>query len=192
MNFNAAALRLMLAKGLSLGDVVEIAEANERRSDPTAADRMRRYRERKSVTRNVTRNAPPNDNSNPPVASEAKAASSPHRAKFPPPPNVSDGIWADFLASPKRRKAGMSKTAYAGIKNNLAELAEHGFPPGDMVALAVERGWTTIKLEWVQNDERSQTYRRSPDRLGRNQSPDGLSPTTRAALAVFGAPSTGH
>jgi hypothetical protein len=62
VSFNAAALKLMLEKGLTLGDVVEIAAANERRSDPTASERMARMRERRKETRNVTRNPSPNDN----------------------------------------------------------------------------------------------------------------------------------
>lgn len=62
MSFNAAALKVMLEKGLTLGDVAEIAAANERRSDPTAAQRMARMRERKKETRNVTRNPSPNEN----------------------------------------------------------------------------------------------------------------------------------
>jgi hypothetical protein len=90
-----------------------------------------------------------------PVASEAKASSARparKRDEFPAPPNVPEEVWRDFLNSPKRRKAGMSATAYAGITNNLVVLAEHGFPPGEMIALAVERGWTTVKMEWVLNE----------------------------------------
>lgn len=103
------------------------------------------------------------------------------RDKFPAPNGVEDHIWRDFLASPKRRKAGMSATAYAGIKNNLSNLAEHGYPPGEMIALAVERGWATVKLEWVQNDGQQRT-----NGMGRHQPSDGLSATTRAARDVFG------
>lgn len=111
-------------------------------------------------------------------SSEAKASSQ-CRPKFSAPDGVPESVWSDFLASPKRRKAGMSATAYAGIKNNLVALAEHGFPPGEMIALAVERGWTTVKLEWVQND------RQRTNRMAGHQ-PDGLSTTARAALSVFG------
>lgn len=81
---------------------------------------------------------------------------------FAAPPGVPDDVWADFLKSPNRRKAGMSQTAYNGICNNLTILAEHGFPPGDMIALAVERGWRTVTLEWAQNNQRKQGYER-PD-----------------------------
>ena len=81
---------------------------------------------------------------------------------WPLPPGVSLQVWTDFLKSPKRRKAGMSETAYAGIVRNLRICAEHGFPPGETLALAVERGWTTVKLEWVQNERSRNRYER-PD-----------------------------
>jgi len=61
MSFNASALKLMLDKGLSLADVVEIASANERRADPTAAERKRRQRERDKSRRDVTRDKGSND-----------------------------------------------------------------------------------------------------------------------------------
>lgn len=93
-----------------------------------------------------------------PLGSEAKASSPKARAKYPAPDGVEEQTWRDFLSSPKRKKAGMSATAYAGICNNLNRLAEHGFPPGEMIALAVERGWTTVKLDWVTNDGRHQQH----------------------------------
>jgi hypothetical protein len=124
--------------------------------------------------KNGTRNK-----SEPVISSEAKA-SSPKRV-WPLPVGVGLQAWTDFLKSPARRKAGMSETAYSGIVNNLRILAEHGYPPGEMIALAVERGWRTVKLEWVQNERQSRT-----NSLGRNQPADGLSATSRAALRVFG------
>jgi hypothetical protein len=99
------------------------------------------------------------------------------REQFEPPKDVPPQAWHDFLTSPKRRKAGMSQTAYAGICRNLNTLAEHGYPPGEMVALMVEHGWLTVKLEWVQNVERP---------FGNQEPADGLSSTARAALQVFG------
>lgn len=105
------------------------------------------------------------------------------RVQFLPPPGVDAQVWGDFLASPNRRKAGMSQTAYSGICNNLRKLAEHGFPPGEMIAMAVERGWKTVKLEWVQNDGRSGNGMAGNRR---DRPDDGLSSTARAALKVFG------
>jgi hypothetical protein len=118
-------------------------------------------------------------NQSEPVASEAKASSA--KRVWALPPGVPLQVWTDFLKSPKRRKAGMNETAYAAIVKNLRICAEHGFPPGEVLALAVERGWVTVKLEWVQNERQQRT-----NTLGRHQPADGLSSTARAALQVFG------
>jgi hypothetical protein len=119
------------------------------------------------------------------ISSEAKASSQRPRKKsgFVAPDGVPSDAWSDFLDSPKRRKAGMSATAYAGIKNNLTKLAEHGFPPGEMIALAVERGWTTVKLEWVLNDQQQ--------RNSRYERPDS-NPTATALSRVIGAIEARH
>lgn len=147
MSFNVAMLEAMQAEGLDLSACIRVLRAGEKKADPTAAERKRRQRAKSR--RDVTRD-PPNEEDNLTPGSEAKASS----PIYPPPQGVSDAIWGDFLKSPKRKKAGMNPTAYTGICNNLKTLAEHGFPPGEMVALAVERGWVTVKLEWVQNNER--------------------------------------
>ena len=51
---NAAAIRLLIAKGLDASDIAEVAEALERKKDPSNADRQARYRERRKAAR-VTR-----------------------------------------------------------------------------------------------------------------------------------------
>lgn len=68
MTLTAAAIKIMAEKGLTAHDLAEIAAANEKRADPTAAARQARRRARKVESqRDVTRD-PPNDNSsNPPV-----------------------------------------------------------------------------------------------------------------------------
>lgn len=80
MSFNATALQLMLDKGLSLKDVVEIATAMDSRTK--AAERQSRYRKRKAgrdvtnsdVTGDVTH--PLNESiSKPPVSSETIVSS---------------------------------------------------------------------------------------------------------------------
>jgi hypothetical protein len=56
MNLNAAALKLLAAKGLTLEDVAEIVAATEVTRDPTAAERQARCRARKRTSRrDVTR-----------------------------------------------------------------------------------------------------------------------------------------
>jgi hypothetical protein len=69
MNLNAAALRLMVEKGLTLSDVADIVAANESKVDTTAAERQRRCRANKKAGnvshRDVTRD-PPIDNNHTP------------------------------------------------------------------------------------------------------------------------------
>lgn len=62
MNLSADALLFLASKGMSVEDIAEFVRLTEKRKDPTAAERMARYRARKnkgeSVTRNVTANPP--------------------------------------------------------------------------------------------------------------------------------------
>jgi hypothetical protein len=71
--------------------------------------------------------------------SEAKASSP--RAKFPPPPNVSPDQWRAFQGQRKKR---LNERSYLLLCNKLIRLAEDGWPPGDMIDLAIERGWETV------------------------------------------------
>jgi hypothetical protein len=160
------------AYSLHLGTVPK-TEQSQKRNSPDFPEKQSQKRDTDTVLE--------------PVGSEANASSpkarTPKRDQFPPPPGVSDQIWQDFLDSPNRKKAGMSSTAYSGVCNRLNELAEHGFPPGEMVALAVEQGWKTVKLEWVQNNERSQANRGNNGRMG-GPRPDPTLELLRAARAA--------
>lgn len=68
MSLSADAIRLLAAKGLSVEDIAQVAEANEDGPKRSAnAERQARYRARKAaetVTSNVTRNADENVTSN--------------------------------------------------------------------------------------------------------------------------------
>lgn len=72
MSLTAAALEVLVAKGLSAQDILDVARALEVRRDPTAAERQQRKRERDKAARDASlvtsRVTPPNDiYSNPPV-----------------------------------------------------------------------------------------------------------------------------
>lgn len=73
------------------------------------------------------------------ISSEAKASSP--REKFKPPVGVSPEQWADFRA---QRKKPLTSRAYSILTNKLIGLAEAGYPPGEMIDLAIERGWETV------------------------------------------------
>ena len=108
------------------------------------------------------------------ISSEAKASSP--RMKFVAPHGVSADQWEAFR---KQRKKPINDRSYLLLKNKLAKLAEDGWPPGDMIDLAIERGWETVFAPRNFNGQQ------------RNQPDDGLSATTRAARDVFGL-TAGH
>lgn len=67
---NAAAIAILVEKGLDAASILEVALALEQRRDPTAAERQRRCRDRKrdKSQRDVTRDTPPiEDIHTPPV-----------------------------------------------------------------------------------------------------------------------------
>jgi hypothetical protein len=82
MSLNAATIEILLAKGLTGADLLDVARAMEKRADPTAAERQRKCRANKKAGdvshRDVTRD-PPIDNNHTPSnsPSEAKASLAP-------------------------------------------------------------------------------------------------------------------
>lgn len=102
--------------------------------------------------------------------------------KFAPP----EGVTAEqFKAFRQQRKKPLNERSYTLLCSKLQTLAEAGWPPGEMIDLAIERGWETVFEPKDQANGRGDN-RRGDQRLGRHQPVDGLSATTRAALAVFG------
>jgi hypothetical protein len=90
---------------------------------------------------------------------------------------VSEEQWAAFR---KQRRKSINERSYTLLSKKLAKLAEAGWPPGEMIDLAIERGWETVF------EPRNERHDRRTDTLGRHQPADGLSSTARAAIQVFG------
>lgn len=154
MNFNAAALKLMADKGLSAHDIAEIAAANEKRPDPTAAERKRRQR---ASRRDVTRD-PPNDIDilTPCEVSEANA-SSPSPRPWALPVGVSLQVWTDFLDNRKRKRLGKTETAWKAFRDDLARVsAQTGIPPPELIRLCTAKGWGGIYDPRDEGDGRKQ------------------------------------
>lgn len=63
------------------------------------------------------------------------------RPKFSPPDGVTDGQWKAFR---QQRKKALNDRSYTLLCNKLTELADAGWPPGQMIDLAIERGWETV------------------------------------------------
>jgi hypothetical protein len=60
---------------------------------------------------------------------------------FPAPDGVSEERWADFC---QQRKKRLNDSSYSLLCRRLAKFAEAGWPPGDLIDRAIERGWETV------------------------------------------------
>lgn len=76
MSLNAATIAVLIEKGMTAADILEVARATEVKADPTNAERQARHRAKKRNGVTVT-GAPPNDIriSNPPASSTEPSGS---------------------------------------------------------------------------------------------------------------------
>lgn len=196
--FNAAALRLMAAKGLTLVDAAEIAEAMEA-APSAAAVRQKRYRDNKrDVTRDVT--PPPYEDTSipPPVTPvEASASTAPLGEAVEIFNEVASAVgWPKVnTINPTRRrslKARLSEVGLDGWRSTLIRARQSPYlgrdPPGWFTF-----DWLIKSSNFLKLNEGNYDRRRSDgaNGMGRNQPSDGLSATTRAALRVFGPAEAG-
>lgn len=179
MSFNAAMLEQMKAEGLDLDACIRVLKAGERKADPTNAARQARHRtkkrEGKSNAVTVTPVTPPNDIDilTPREVSEP-SGSSPQRP-WALPAGVSLQVWTDFLGNRKRKRLGNTPTAWKSFNDDLDRVsAQTGIPPPKLIEMCTAKGWGAIYDP------------RGNDNGRRTENTDGLSPTTRAALDVFG------
>lgn len=182
MSFNVAMLEAMQAEGLDLDACIRILRAS---GPDTAAEKRRAWdRERKREQREAERLSGGNSGGNPPdpapneidnltptheEKSETKV--SVKKPKFSAPPGVGEDQWEAFR---KQRKKAINERSYALLCNKLVDLADAGWPPGEMIDLAIERGWETVFKPWEQRNGRS------------DQHPTGIGRTEAAAIAALG------
>jgi hypothetical protein len=107
-----------------------------------------------------------------PIDSRARAT-----PLFPPPTGVEAGQWRAFR---QQRKKALTDRAYLMICNKLTALAEAGWPPGEMIDLAIERGWETV---FEPKDQGNGTANRTNGRMG-GPRPDPTLELLRAARAA--------
>lgn len=62
------------------------------------------------------------------------------------PELVPDGVWADFMAMRKAKRAPLTQTALDGIER---EAKKAGMALTDVLALCCARGWQGFKADWV-------------------------------------------
>jgi|SRR5690606_9227954 len=153
MSLNAATIELLLSKGLSGDDLLEVARAMEKKVDRTAAERQARHRAKKRTKRNavtVTRD-PPIDRTHTPgseILPDGKTQNS-AGAKYRDlkPDDVSDETWDGFEAARKARRSPITAT----VVRKICEEADRArWRWEDAFAEISARGWQSFKAEWVQ------------------------------------------
>lgn len=118
MSLNAATIEILIAKGLSASDILDVARASECKADRTNAERQARHRARKSNAVTVTPAAPNDIYSNPENPSEAKAS---------PSPTVETRLVEEWNSGPAANGARKAAKLDASRKNLLrSRLKDHG------------------------------------------------------------------
>lgn len=126
--------------------------------DPTAAERQKRYREKKRDERNgtVTLRPPESDTdteedtsyevSSPPATQSVSRENKKPSHRPAKPDGVSDAVWFDFVSMRKQKRARLSQTALDGIQR---EATKAGWSLEEALRECCTRGWQSFKAEWV-------------------------------------------
>lgn len=163
---NVETLRLLVAKGLSPQDILEVAETLDApKPRSAAAIRQARYRANHKaegatcdVTNDVTRDVsgdvsaslplPPNENkSNPPAPTLPELDSTRARkagrfpADFACPAWAEPETWADLLKNRKTKHLTNTATAHRKFVTAVEAMADEAWPPGRLLEAIVARGW---------------------------------------------------
>lgn len=179
----------------------EWSDLHARRVNDRERKRRQRSRDKSRDNRDtigksaVTRDTPPNGSpkdinqtpSLPPAEVSEPIGSSPQSRPWSLPVGVSLQVWTDFLSNRKRKKAGNTPTAWTKFRNDLRRVSSQtGIPPPKLIEHAAASGWAGI---YDPNEDKGHGRTNG---LGRHQPDDGLSPTTRAAMSVFGPIEASH
>ncbi len=115
--------------------------------------------------------------------SEAKASSP---RPWALPVGVSLQTWTDFLTNRKRKRLGNTPSTWKTFNDDLRRVSSlTGIPPPKLIEICTGKGWGGI-YDPNENANGTSNGQHQSNTLGRNQSSDGLSPTSRAAALVFG------
>lgn len=174
MNLNAAALRLMAEKGLTLADVADIVAANEVKSDPTAAERQRKSRANKKAGavshRDVTRDPPIEYNhtpSNNPI--EAKASIAPRGRKSKTGHRLPD----DWQPEPLTGETALMVAAWepGRIEREIAKFRDYWAAASGRTAW--KEDWQAALRYWLRNSDEREKQNGNNGRNQNNSSRNG-------------------
>jgi hypothetical protein len=163
VSLNAAAIAVMVKQGMDAIGILAVAEALEVKKDRTGAERQARYRERNKVTRDVTRDIPPDGSpkennqtpSLPPAEVSEPNGSSPQPRPWALPLGVSLQVWDDFKRNRQRKRLPNTETAWKAFNDDLKRVSSQtGIPPPKLIEQCTAKGWGAIYDPRDQRSER--------------------------------------
>lgn len=81
----------------------------------------------------------------------------------PLPPDLDPKTLEDFRGMRERMRAPLTDTAVSRLASELERCRDAGFPPTEAMGVAVEHGWKTVKLDWLQNRARKRKAESTTD-----------------------------
>jgi hypothetical protein len=152
MSLNAALIQVLVEKGLSAQDILDIAKASEVKVDRTAADRQARYRERKKGKRNAvtSRRDPPieRDHTPPDISPSGENQEDAGAIRDPDWIEIPDWVpakpWNGYLEMRRRKRAWPTANAVELIVTDLRQWRAKGHDPGAILNTSTVSNWTGI------------------------------------------------
>jgi hypothetical protein len=175
------ALKRLISGGLidPLGDGYAPRNWSKRQyKSDTSTERVKKHREKCNVSE-----TPPDTETDTETEESGSKEPSARALWSSPPVSVGKQTWADFKQNRKSKRLGFTVSSYRNLESQLSRIsAQTGIPPPALLEHAAAQGWGGI---YDPNE-------RKPRNGQADRPADGLSSTARAAIAVFGPPSTGH
>jgi hypothetical protein len=165
MSLDPAIFRALVANGATPEMLLAVVEASaavdEARKESKRAnnsERQSRFRERNNASNALLAVTECDGVTPPPLLDKKETSPTPPKEKinhsprvcialtrkaggFGPPEGVELASWNAFA---KQRRKPIGEVAYARICKTLDESRESGWPPGELIDTATERGWETI------------------------------------------------
>lgn len=159
MAISSQTLKMLIDAGISGEQLVEIVQSIESDQQPkrsSGAERQARYRNKKTlqrdVTETVTEKVSPSSPLVPPSLSPAPLTLPPiipppspsQTPARPLPAGLDAGIWEEFKAHRRQRKAGLTPIAESRALEKLDRMRKAGHDPTAVVRQSIENGWTGL------------------------------------------------
>jgi hypothetical protein len=113
----------------------------------TSTERVKRFR---NVKRNVAETPPDTDTDTEILLSDDNNIKPKKSEKFKMPPDVSDGVWEDFVKHRKAKRAPVTETVINSIRHEALKIA---WTLDRALAEVCARGWQGFKSEWITNNQ---------------------------------------